>query len=102
RRAPAFQSEHPKSSKRHARLYRGRRRAQITFVTLVSYRLADYCVNPICWQHSWTVAKTSRPAKPRSSANSLSDAPIACHELDRDGKIVWVNAAECRLLGLTE
>ena len=49
------------------------------------------------------MAKSSRPAKSlRSAENSLSDAPIACHELDRDGRIVWVNAAECRLLGLTE
>src|ERR1700693_5767736 len=49
------------------------------------------------------MAKTSRPAKPfRSPENSLSDAPIACHDLDRDGKRVWVTAAECRLLRLTE
>src|SRR6267142_2785119 len=49
------------------------------------------------------MTKSSRPAKSlRSAENSLSDAPIACHELDQDGKIVWVNAAECRLLGLTE
>ena len=29
----------------------------------------------------------------------LARAPIAYHELDRQGRIVWVNEAECRLLG---
>jgi two-component system, cell cycle sensor histidine kinase and response regulator CckA len=33
---------------------------------------------------------------------SLSDAPIACHEISLSGEIVWVNEAECRLLGLDE
>jgi two-component system cell cycle sensor histidine kinase/response regulator CckA len=32
----------------------------------------------------------------------LADAPIACHELDRTGRIIRVNEAECRLLGLPE
>jgi len=32
----------------------------------------------------------------------LADAPIACHELDLSGRIVRVNEAECRLLGLRE
>jgi two-component system cell cycle sensor histidine kinase/response regulator CckA len=32
----------------------------------------------------------------------LSDAPIPCHELDREGKIVRINAAGCRILGLRE
>ena len=32
----------------------------------------------------------------------LADAPIACHELDLHGNIVWVNQAECLLLGLPE
>ncbi len=32
----------------------------------------------------------------------LADAPIACHELDRAGRIVRINEAECRLLGLPE
>src|SRR5437868_888148 len=70
---------------------------------MVSYRLADYFVNRISWQHSWAMAKTSRPARsPHTPEHALSDAPIACHEIDREGTIVWVNAAECRLLGLTE
>jgi two-component system, cell cycle sensor histidine kinase and response regulator CckA len=30
----------------------------------------------------------------------LAEAPIACHELDREGRITWVNDAECRLMGL--
>jgi two-component system cell cycle sensor histidine kinase/response regulator CckA len=33
---------------------------------------------------------------------SLADAPIPTHELDLEGKIVRVNAAGCRLLGLRE
>ena len=32
--------------------------------------------------------------------NPLADCPIACHVIDLEGRIVWVNAAECRLLGL--
>src|SRR5579872_4494145 len=32
----------------------------------------------------------------------LADAPIACHELDRSGRVIRVNEAECRLLGLPE
>jgi len=32
----------------------------------------------------------------------LADAPIACHELDRTGRVIRVNEAECRLLGLSE
>ncbi len=32
----------------------------------------------------------------------LSDAPIPCHELDEEGRIVRINAAGCRLLGLPE
>ena len=32
----------------------------------------------------------------------LADAPIACHELDLSGRVVRVNEAECRLLGLPE
>ncbi|HEY1242765.1 MAG TPA: ATP-binding protein, partial [Bryobacteraceae bacterium] len=32
----------------------------------------------------------------------LADAPIACHELDLTGRVVRVNEAECRLLGLPE
>jgi PAS domain S-box-containing protein len=36
----------------------------------------------------------------RPQEDPLADAPIACHELDRDGCVVWVNEAECRLLGL--
>jgi PAS domain S-box-containing protein len=34
--------------------------------------------------------------------DSLTDAPIASHELDLDGRIVRVNQAGCRLLGLCE
>ena len=38
-----------------------------------------------------------------SSADAiLAQAPVACHEIDREGRIVWVNAAECDLLGMTE
>ena len=33
---------------------------------------------------------------------ALADAPIPCHELDLAGKVVRVNPAGCRLLGLTE
>jgi two-component system cell cycle sensor histidine kinase/response regulator CckA len=36
------------------------------------------------------------------SFESLADAPIPTHELDLDGRIVRVNAAGCRLLGLPE
>src|SRR3954453_11464316 len=32
--------------------------------------------------------------------NLLRDAPIACHELDLSGNVVWVNPAGCRLLGV--
>ena len=32
----------------------------------------------------------------------LADAPIACHELDLSGRIIRINEAECRLLGLPE
>ena len=32
----------------------------------------------------------------------LSDAPIPCHELDAEGKIVRINTAGCRMLGLPE
>ena len=31
----------------------------------------------------------------------LKDAPIPCHEIDANGEIVFVNSAECELLGLT-
>jgi PAS domain S-box-containing protein len=31
----------------------------------------------------------------------LMEAPIACHELDRDGNVVWINPAGCRLLGVS-
>ncbi|HUI81333.1 MAG TPA: PAS domain S-box protein [Bryobacteraceae bacterium] len=34
--------------------------------------------------------------------DALTDAPIASHELDLEGRIVRVNRAGCRLLGLTE
>jgi PAS domain S-box-containing protein len=29
----------------------------------------------------------------------LAVAPIACHEIDLEGRLIWVNAAECNLLG---
>jgi two-component system, cell cycle sensor histidine kinase and response regulator CckA len=32
----------------------------------------------------------------------LAEAPIACHEINVSGEIVYVNAAECQLLGLNE
>jgi PAS domain S-box-containing protein len=32
----------------------------------------------------------------------LADAPIACHEVDLNGRIVRVNGAECRLLSMAE
>jgi PAS domain S-box-containing protein len=38
--------------------------------------------------------------KSRDADSSLRDAPIACHELDGEGNVVWINAAGCRLLGL--
>src|SRR5438034_8781892 len=38
---------------------------------------------------------------PVNGEKVLADAPIACHEIDLQGRIVWVNAAECRLLGRT-
>src|ERR1051326_2741966 len=37
----------------------------------------------------------------RSGEDVLSAAPIACHELDLEGRIVWVNSAECNLIGRT-
>jgi len=30
----------------------------------------------------------------------LAEAPVACHELDREGIVIRVNDAECSLLGL--
>src|SRR6185312_7976627 len=36
----------------------------------------------------------------RPQGNPLAEAPIACHELDREGRVIWVNDAECKLLGL--
>ena len=33
---------------------------------------------------------------------ALADAPIPCHELDLEGRVVRVNPAGCRLLGLPE
>lgn len=41
------------------------------------------------------VARLRRPQE-----DPLGEAPIACHELDSEGRVVWVNEAECRLLGL--
>ena len=32
----------------------------------------------------------------------LGDLPIACHEIRGSGEVVYVNASECRLLGLSE
>lgn len=32
----------------------------------------------------------------------LPQAPIACHEINLSGEVVFINEAECRLLGLTE
>jgi two-component system, cell cycle sensor histidine kinase and response regulator CckA len=43
--------------------------------------------------------KTRREWTPDAT---LSGAPVACHEIDLEGKLVWVNAAECRLLGFDE
>ena len=40
--------------------------------------------------------KTRREWSPDAA---LSEAPVACHEIDLEGRLVWVNAAECRLLG---
>src|SRR5882724_11521660 len=37
----------------------------------------------------------------RPQEDPLAKAPIACHELDSAGKIVWVNDAECELLGFS-
>ena len=31
---------------------------------------------------------------------ALLEAPIACHELDLNGNVVWINPAGCRLLGV--
>src|SRR5262245_44469673 len=42
----------------------------------------------------------ARPYRPEG--DPLVDAPIPCHGLDRDGRVVWVNHAECSLLGLKE
>jgi two-component system cell cycle sensor histidine kinase/response regulator CckA len=39
---------------------------------------------------------------PGSPEASLSEAPVACHEIDLEARLVWVNATECRLLGLQE
>jgi PAS domain S-box-containing protein len=35
-----------------------------------------------------------------SEEDVLGVAPIACHEVDLQGRLVWVNAAECALLGM--
>ena len=38
----------------------------------------------------------------QTSHKILSDLPIACHEIDASGRVVYINAAECQLLGFTE
>src|SRR5215471_14201789 len=38
---------------------------------------------------------------PLPGEDVLYHAPIAYHEVDLEGRLVWVNAAECRLLGQT-
>ena len=38
----------------------------------------------------------------QSGLEFIADAPIACHEVDLNGRIVRVNDSECRLLGLAE
>ncbi len=45
---------------------------------------------------------TSQIRRRKQPNGSLAEAPIACHEIDLEGKVVWVNAAECHLLGLGE
>jgi len=43
-----------------------------------------------------------QPAEARGalSDDALRDAPIACHELDIAGNVIWVNSEWCRLVGL--
>ncbi len=44
----------------------------------------------------------SSPVSPNESLyDFLAHAPIACHEIDLSGVVVFVNETECRLLGLT-
>jgi PAS domain S-box-containing protein len=49
-----------------------------------------------------TVMAAGTPARLQQAFEVLSDAPIPCHELDAEGKIVRINAAGCRMLGLRE
>src|SRR5690242_19245610 len=44
------------------------------------------------------LSTTSFPA----GKGALLQGPIACHEIDRNGKVSFVNEAECVLLGLSE
>jgi len=39
---------------------------------------------------------------PMNSRDFLTSAPIACHEIDASGKVIFVNAAECRMLCISE
>jgi two-component system, LuxR family, sensor kinase FixL len=41
-------------------------------------------------------------ASERHFQSWFHDAPIACHEVDRDGTLISVNQAECDLFGFTE
>lgn len=41
-------------------------------------------------------------ASERHFQSWFHDAPIACHEVDRDGILICVNQAECELFGFTE
>src|SRR6185436_11014849 len=31
----------------------------------------------------------------------FDEAPVACHELDREGRVIRVNQAECKLMGFS-
>ncbi len=44
----------------------------------------------------------ARPQSSWQTFEALADAPVPCHELDLEGRVVRVNPAGCRLLGLSE
>src|SRR5262245_17537164 len=56
---------------------------------------ADCLLSPCYSMSESGVARLRRPQE-----DPLGEAPIACHELDMEGRVVWVNDAECHLLGL--
>ena len=59
---------------------------------------SDFCDYGFHWKN--TVMAAGTQAGLHQAFEVLSDAPIPCHELDSEGKIVHINEAGCRILGL--